>query len=55
MGIDINQFVVVGVDLYSLALTGGVSKTLNSAATDSDHIPCIMVLNDQGGSNVCNA
>lgn len=23
MGIDINQFVVVGVDLYNLALTGG--------------------------------
>ena len=50
MGIDIEQFDAVGVDLYNLALTGGVSKTLNSAATDADHIPCVMVLNDQGGA-----
>ena len=27
----------------------GVSKTLNAIATDSDHIPCVLVLNDQGG------
>lgn len=33
----------VGVDLYNASLTGGVSKTLNSAATDSDHIPVVIV------------
>ena len=29
---------VVGIDIYNVATTGNVSKTLNSAATDSDHI-----------------
>lgn len=33
----------LGADLYNLALTGGVAKTLNSAATDSDHIPVVIV------------
>ena len=28
---------------------GGVSKTLNNRATDADHVPCVLVLNDQGG------
>lgn len=32
--------VVVGVDVYNQSLTGDKSKTLNRAATDSDHIPC---------------
>lgn len=32
--------IVVGVDVYNQSLTGDKSKTLNSAATDSDHIPC---------------
>lgn len=27
-----------------------MSKTLNAIATDSDHIPCVLVLNDQGGA-----
>jgi len=27
----------------------GVSKTLNSVRSDSDHVPCVLVLNDQGG------
>lgn len=40
----------IGVDLYNQSLTGGVSKTLNSIATDSDHVPCVLVLNDQGGA-----
>ncbi len=30
-----------GVDLYNQSLTGDVSKALNAAATDSDHIPVI--------------
>ena len=41
---------VIGVDLYNQSVTGAVSKALNSAATDSDHIPVVIVLNDQGGS-----
>lgn len=32
--------VIIGVDIYNQSLTGDKSKTLNSAATDSDHIPC---------------
>ena len=39
----------IGVDLYNQTLTGGVSKTLNSVRSDSDHVPCVLVLNDQGG------
>lgn len=34
--------VVVGVDVYNQSLTGDKSKTLNSAATDSDHVPSIV-------------
>lgn len=34
--------VVVGVDIYNQALTGDKTKTLNSAATDSDHVPCVV-------------
>ena len=30
----------LGVDVYNQVLTGDKAKTLNSAATDSDHIPC---------------
>ena len=32
--------VVVGVDFYNQSLTGDKSKTLNSKAVDSDHVPC---------------
>ena len=31
-----------GVDIYNGTTTGKVSKTITSAATDSDHIPCIL-------------
>lgn len=31
-----------GIDFYNQALTGGVAKSLNSAETDSDHIPCVI-------------
>ena len=30
----------VGVDVYNQTLTGDKAKTLNSAASDADHIPC---------------
>ena len=29
-----------GVDAYNQVLTGDVAKTLNSAASDADHVPC---------------
>ena len=32
----------VGVDVYNQAITGDKSKTLNSSATDADHVPCVM-------------
>ena len=45
----------IGVDLYNKSLTGNVSKTLNSAATDSDHVPVVCektnVLLAFGGTN----
>ena len=34
--------VAIGADLYNQSLTGTVTKTLNSRATDSDHIPCVI-------------
>ena len=38
---------VVGIDIYNKTTTGSVSKTLNSAATDSDHIPCVLLFNGE--------
>lgn len=38
-GNDADPKICTGVDLYNQAETGDVSKPLNSAATDSDHIP----------------
>ena len=32
--------VVYGVDAYNQAITGDKAKTLNSAASDADHVPC---------------
>ena len=32
----------IGVDLYNQTQTGEVSKTLNAAATDADHVPCVV-------------
>lgn len=34
--------IAIGADLYNQNLTGTVAKTLNSRATDSDHIPCVI-------------
>lgn len=45
---------VIGIDLYNQCMTGGVAKTLNSIGDDADHVPCVLVLNDQGGA-VMNA
>lgn len=35
--------VVIGVDLYNQAITGLVSKSLNSAAADADHVPVVVI------------
>lgn len=35
------QLVCYGVDCYNQTQTEEVSKSLNAAATDSDHIPCV--------------
>lgn len=32
----------VGVDLYNQAVTGDKSKPMTAAATDSDHVPCVI-------------
>ena len=32
-----------GLDAYNQALTGDKTKTLNSAASDADHVPCVVV------------
>jgi DNA (cytosine-5)-methyltransferase 1 len=32
----------IGVDLYNQTTTRNVAKSLNSAATDADHIPCVI-------------
>ena len=37
------QIVCYGVDCYNQKVTGDKTKSLNSAATDSDHIPCIAI------------
>ena len=40
--------IVQGVDFYNGSMTGDKSKTLNSAATDSDHIPCVVAIEGNG-------
>ena len=42
---------VVGIDFYNGATTGKVSKTITSAATDSDHIPCVICYNARGNGD----
>jgi DNA (cytosine-5)-methyltransferase 1 len=38
------EAVVCGFDVYNQCITGDVAKSLNSAATDTDHIPCVLAL-----------
>lgn len=33
----------IGIDLYNQTTTGTVAKSLNSVATDADHVPCVMI------------
>ena len=44
---------VIGVDLYNQTMTGGVSKTLNNRATDSDHVPCVLVVENHPADSRC--
>ena len=50
LGTGNDQTLFCGIDVYNQAVTGNVSKPLTNAATDSDHIPCVVCLNDQGGN-----
>lgn len=34
---------VIGIDLYNQSMTGWVSKTMSNRATDSDHVPCVLI------------
>lgn len=43
---------VVGIDCYNQAITGGVGMSITGAASDYDHIPCVLILNDQGGQRM---
>ena len=43
--------VCVGVDAYNQTTTGDKSKSLNSAATDSDHVPCVCYGLDRASFN----
>lgn len=36
----------VGIDAYNQSVTWDVAKSLTSIATDSDHIPCVIVIKD---------
>lgn len=38
---------IIGVDLYNLALTGGVSMTIKSARSDNEHTPCVMIKKEE--------
>ena len=47
---DGSPAVAYGVDLYNQAITDDKSKTLNSAASDADHVPCVAYSFDPGAS-----
>lgn len=34
---------IIAVDFYNLTLTGGVCMTISGAASDSHHIPCVII------------
>lgn len=48
---DVSVVGVEGIDIYNATTTGKVSKTLNSAATDSDHIPCVVCYDARGNGD----
>ena len=34
---------ITGVDVYNMTITGGVSMTISGAASDSHHIPTVII------------
>ena len=42
---------VIGFDVYNMAVTGSVSKTLNSIRSDSDHTPVVFIQENQKKEN----
>lgn len=48
---DMNVVRIEGVDIYNKTTTGKVSKTITSAATDSDHIPCVICYDARGNGD----
>jgi len=53
-----NQVAVAyGIDLYNQTMTGNTSKTLNSVRSDSDHVPCVLILNpsDSQGNQIADS
>ena len=48
---DVDVVCIDGVDFYNGTTTGKVSKTITSAATDSDHIPCILCYDARGNGD----
>lgn len=37
----------IGIDLYNQSTTGYVAKTLNSIRSDADHVPCVLIIEDE--------
>lgn len=46
-----------GIDLFNQSMTGDVPKTLNSIRSDSDHVPCVVILNpsDSQGNQIADS
>lgn len=45
---------VIGIDLYNQCTTGEVSKTLNHIACDSDHVPCVLIVENEEDKLITN-
>ena len=45
------EMVVQGFDIYNMASTGEVAKTLTSIGTDSDHVPCVVCYDARGNGD----
>lgn len=45
---DNQTSVVIGVDCYNASLTGNKAKPITSAATDKDHVPCVISFEGNG-------
>ena len=52
---DNQTAVAYGIDAYNQTITGDKAKTLNSAASDADHVPCtVYAIDQQGGKGSAN-